>query len=277
MFQFLKGAGGLLKVGFILALLGLIAWGSYRGAQHLFLGNEKYALQEIELKTNGAITHTRVVEVAEIDLGASVFAIDIEDIKMRLHELPEVVSCDVERRLPGQIRITLTERVPVAWIESRALRLPGRAAHGILADGEGITFPCVGGIWQSAQPLPVIVIDEAQEDSFTHGAKMKQPDVMRALHLLKSFGEGDIRAQWQPERITLLNSYSMEATCQDGSRAIFGMYDHRRQLSDFVSIHEHTVNTGRQVRHINLIPKINIPVKFSDEQTSMVSPQSGAF
>ena len=41
------------------------------------------------------------------------------------------------------------------------------------------------------------------------------------------------------------------------------MYDHQRQLNDFVSIREHTLKTSRDVEHVNLIPKINIPVKFA--------------
>lgn len=273
MFQFLKGLGGTLKIALLLGIIGLICWGSYRGVQHLFLGNDKYVLQEIELKTNGKLDHSRVVSTAQIDLDANIFTIDLEDLKKRLNDLPEVTSCDVERHLPGKLRITITERVPVAWIEAPNLQIPGRAKGGILADAKGITFPCADSLWASAETLPVIVIHGAKQDTFEHGSKMKQPDIMRAIDLLESFAIENVRAQWIPERITLLNSYSMQATCNDGSKAVFGMYDHKRQLSDFVSIHEHTIKTGREVRHVNLIPKINIPVKFHDDKAILIKPK----
>lgn len=273
MFQCMKSLGSLFKLAMILTLIGIICWGGYRGIQHLFLGNEKYVLQEIELTTNGKLSHSRIVDIAKIDLGASIFAIDIDALKERLNKLPEVTSCDVERRLPGKLRVTLTERVPAAWIESPELHFPGRAQGGILTDISGVTFPCEGDLWQAAQSLPVIVIHGAKEHNFTHGERLKQPDIMRALHLLDTFNQQNIRAQWNPERIVLMNSYSMEAVCNNGSYALFGMYDHDRQLSDFISIQEHTLKTGREVKHINLIPKVNIPVKFGDDNATLITPK----
>lgn len=273
MFQFLSGLNGILRSLLLLALITLIGWAAYSGVKRLFLENEKYTLQEIDLDTNGSLSHARIVDVAEIDLGASVFAIDLEAVKKRLSELPEVTSCDVERRLPGKLRIVLTERVPVAWIESPAHQFLGKSKTGILTDAQGITFPCEGRVWESAQHLPVISIYDAAPDTFEHGQKVKQTEIMRALHLIKNLQAENIRTQWQPKNITLVNNYAMELTCEDDSRATFGMYDHERQISDFISIHEHSIKTGRRARHLNLIPKINIPVKFSDEQPVLVTPK----
>lgn len=262
MFQVLSGMGKMVKFAMFLALIGMIALGGYKGVQHLFLGNEKYRLQEIDLETNGHLNHSRVVEIAGVDLESSIFAIDTEVVSDRLHDLPEVISCDVERRLPGTLKIKILERVPAVWIECETLGYPGRRNGGILADAGGITFPCEGALWEAARDLPVIVVKHAKSDAFQHGSKMKHPEVIRALNLVKEFASGNVRAEWLPERIVLVNDYSMEAICNDGSRAVFGMYDHERQLNDFITIHEHTLKTQREVQHINLIPSKNIPVKF---------------
>ena len=262
MFQVMSGMGKGIKYFILLALLTLIGVGGYKGIQHLFLGNEKYRLQEIDLQTNGHLDHTRVVEIAGIDLDASVFAIDTSDVRDALQGLPEVIDCDVERRLPGTLKIKVIERVPVVWIECETLGFPGRRNGGILADAGGMTFPCEGALWTAARDLPVIVVKGAKSDAFQHGSKMKHPEVVRALHLVKTFSAGNVRAEWLPERVVLVNDYSMDAICNDGSRAVFGMYDHERQLNDFISVREHTLKTRRDVVHINLIPSKNIPVKF---------------
>lgn len=269
MFQILRGMGKGVKVAVLFALIGLVCWGGWKGVQHLFLGNEKYLLQEIDLQTNGYLDHGRVVEVADIDLKESIFVIDVDKVRMRLNDLPEVITCKVERRLPGTLRILITERVPAVWIECAALGFPGRCDGGVLADGSGITFPCEGSLWETARDLPVIEVKRfsgakpARSEDFCHGSKMKHPEVIRALQLVKAFEDSNVRAEWLPERIVLLNDYSMEAVCNDGSRAVFGMYEHGRQLADFVTIREHTLKTGREIRHINLIPSKNIPVKFA--------------
>ncbi|MBT8038260.1 MAG: FtsQ-type POTRA domain-containing protein [Verrucomicrobiae bacterium] len=272
MFQVLSGLVKGVKYAVLLAMVGLIGVGGYKGVQHLFIGNEKYRLQEIDLQTNGQLSHTRVVDIASIDLNASIFAVDTGSVRESLEELPEVVDCQVERRLPGTLRIRLTERVPVVWIECAELGFPGRSNGGILADKEGITFPCEGALWDSARDLPVIVVTVTPSDAFQHGSPMKHLEVMRALHLVQAFDAGDVRAEWLPERVVLINDYSMEAICNDGSRATFGMYDHDRQLTDFLTIREHTHKTQREVKHVNLIPKKNIPVKFAGDPV-LVRPQ----
>ena len=263
MFQVLRGMGKGVRYAMLLALLGLIGIGGYKGVTHLFLGNEKYTLKHIDPHTNGKIDVDRIVEVTGIDRDANIFAIDTSDMRDVLLDLPEVIDCEVERHLPDTLRIKITERVPAVWIECAALGYPGRRTGGVLVDKMGITFPCEGALWDAARDLPVIVVKQAKSDAFQHGSKMKHPEVIRALNLVKTFSTGKVRAQWLPERIVLINDYSMEAVCNDGSRAIFGMYDHQRQLSDFITIREKTYETRREVQRINLIPSKNIPVIFA--------------
>lgn len=262
MIQIMRGITKGFKCALFLALIGLISWGGYKGVKHVFIDNDKYRLQEIKLETNGHLDHARVVKVTGLDLSASIFAIDVDDVSARLKSLPEVIDCDIKRRLPGTLYIHLTERVPVVWIECQKLNHPGRAKAGVLADKDGITFPCEGALWETARDLPVIVITESEPNAFELGTLMNHPDAMRALRLVQMFNERDIRSAWLPERLILRTNYSMEAVCNNGTRALFGMYDHDRQMNDFLKISEHTRKTQRTIRHINLIPTKNIPVKF---------------
>lgn len=263
MIQIMRGAAKGLKLALVLAMLGIICWGGYKGVRHVFIDNEKYRLQEIKLETNGHLDHARVVSIAGIDLDSSIFAIDADQVRDRLKSQPEVIECSVKHRLPGTLHIGITERVPVVWIQCAKLGFPGRVNGGILADTNGITFPCEGNLWQTAENLPVIVISDATDEAFIHGTTMKHSEALRALHLIKMFNDNELRAENSPERITLLTNYSMEAYCNNGTRATFGMYDHERQMADFIKICDHTRQSQRVITHVNLIPKKNIPVKFA--------------
>lgn len=263
MIQVMSGVAKGIKCSVILAAFAGLCWGGYSGLQKTFVDNDKYRLQELKLETNGHLDHARVVDVAAIDLDATLFAIDVDRVQQQLRDLPEVIDCQVKRRLPGTLHINLTERVPVVWLQCQHLNFPGRAKGGVLADEEGITFPCEGAMWQTARDLPVIEIKQAKANAFQHGEKMQHLEALRALHLIKLFADQAIRNEWLPERITLKTDYSMEALCNDGSRALFGMYEHQRQMSNFLKIAEHSRQTDRVIRHINLIPKKNIPVKFA--------------
>lgn len=272
MIQVMRGFGKSGKLILALALLGMMGWGVMLGLRHIFIDNEEYRLQEIKLETNGHIDHARVVDVTGIDLDSSIFEIDTSGVEKQLLALPEVISSDAERRLPGTLLITLTERVPVAWIQSEALGYPGKAKGGILVDKAGVTFPCEGALWQTSRDLPVIRVKEADSLSFVHGKKMNHAETMRAIHLIEAMKVVDLRDDWMPNQVILLNHYAMEVVCHDGSRAQFGLYDHERQMNDFLTIREHSLRTKRNVEYVNLIPKKNIPVRFGGGPV-LIKPQ----
>ena len=93
--------------------------------------------------------------------------------------------------------------------------------------------------------LPVIIMITAKSEDFDHGTKVKHVDLMRALNLMKTFSEADVREEWLPEQITLINDYSMELVCHNQSKAIFGMYEHKRQVENYITIHEHCLAENR--------------------------------
>ena len=274
MYQVMRGMSKGVKCFLCLLLVSLALFGSYAGIKTLFLGNQKYQIKEIELQTNGSIDHARVVDLGKLDLDANLFAVNTKDVRNRLSDLPEVVSCEVERRLPGTLKIDIHERVPYAWLKCEDIGFLGRQDQGVLVDENGITFPCVGAMWQISKNLPVIEIRDALVENFEHGVRAKHVDLMRALHLMKTIKASDVREQWLPKHITLVNDYSMEVLCHDESKAIFGMYEHERQVEDFITIHEHCLaenikNGGAEAKYkiqqMNLIPRKNIPVKFKKQ------------
>ena len=281
MYQVMRGMSKGLKYFICLVLLGSAVYGGYRGVERLFLKNEKYDLREIDLQTNGYLDHTRVVDLAGIDLNATIFAVNIEGVRDSLSALPEVVHCEVERRLPGTLKIKIQERVPVAWIQCEPVGFLGCQPDGVLIDENGITFPCEGGLWQASKDLPVIIIRTAKSENFVHGSKAEHIDLTRALHLMKTVSEADVREEWLARQIELINDYSMELVCNDGSRAVFGMYDHVRQVEDFITIHEHclaeNIKSGgaegkHEIKQMNLMPKMNIPVEFEKQTAPLDKP-----
>ena len=281
MYQVMRGMSKGVKCFFCLLLVALALLGSYQGIKNLFLGNEKYQIKELDLTTNGALDHARVVDLVDLDLGGTLFAVNTNDVRHRLSALPEVVSCNVERRLPGTLKIDIEERVPYAWLKCEDVGFWGRQPDGVFVDKHGVTFPCVGAMWQTSKDLPVIEMKQARVENFEHGVKAKHVDLMRALHLMKAIDEADVRAQWLPKQVSLVNDYSIEIVSLDGSKAVFGMYDHMRQVNDFIAIHEHCLEENtkhrsdavkREIKQMNLIPRINIPVEFKKQTALLNAP-----
>ena len=139
----------------------------------------------------------------------------------------------------------------------------------ILVDQHGVSFSGVftGGktLWHESRNLPVIVLREARDEDFEHGMKSKHGDLMSALSLMETIYKAGMRAEWRAVKIDLANEYSIEVMSHDGVKAVFGMWDHQRQVEDLISIREDCRNEKRpKIKTMNLIPEINIPVEFDE-------------
>lgn len=261
-FQSRKAIWGVFKLALILAALGAAGIYGTRYVQNHFLTSPEFALRHLELKTNGFLNESEVAKIAGIDPSATIFAFDIDLAEAQLIARPEVVAAVVERRLPDTVKITLTERVPVAWLACPKLGMAGRNPHsGMLMDADGVIFSCQGSLWNVARNLPVIDISAADAHQFELGEQMTNKDASRALALI-SLVDDVVKGEWTVKRVAVANFYMLVMTSNDDVEATFGMYEHKRQLNDLIAARNHAKETGRELEWINLLPKHNIPGNF---------------
>lgn len=262
LFQSLKAMRGVLKVSLIVALLGVAGFYSYSYVRNHFLSNQEFALRHLELSTNGYLNESEVAEIAGITPSGTIFSFDPNEAESRLLARPEIVSANVQRSYPDTVKITLMERIPVAWVACPDLGMAGRnPLSGILMDADGVTFKCQGKLWEIARDLPVIEVANAQPHEFQLGEKMTHKDAVRALALVKLVNQ-TVDGDWWVKRVEVMNFYSLQLISNDQVEAIFGMYEHERQLDDLIAARKHAEETKRDLEWINLLPKHNIPGRF---------------
>ena len=80
-----------------------------------------FLVSEISVKGNEYYTSEEIIAASEIDSGNSIFLIDGSKTKETiLDKLPYVDDISVERELPGNVYITVTESYPIAWVRAEA-------------------------------------------------------------------------------------------------------------------------------------------------------------
>ena len=76
-----------------------------------------------------------VASAASVRPGAPLLRVDTGAVAARVERLPWVASATVSRALPGTLRITVTERVPVAWVRRDDAHVALLAVDGtVIAD-----------------------------------------------------------------------------------------------------------------------------------------------
>ncbi len=123
-------------------------------AGHYFLFSPSVMLnnpEQIEVAGNRFVPAEAIVEKFSADMGRSVVRVPLTERRKALESFPWVEQAGVQRVLPNRIRVTITERTPVAFLRtSNDLSLVD--SHGIILErpieGE-FRFPVVGGLAES--------------------------------------------------------------------------------------------------------------------------------
>jgi hypothetical protein len=268
-FNFLKLAGGVLKFACVLAVIAGTGWGIWQGIQHAFYKNPDFRLQVIDLNPNPVIDEAGLVEAASIDLTASLFDIDVDDLTARLNQLPEISSARVERHLPGTLMVRVIPRVPVAWISSAHSGLTETRREGdLLVDHDGFAYPCPARQLESAIKLPVVHLPSLDKCPVAVGKPVNHPELRHCFQLLDTARETDRDATHWIESIRQANEWSLLLVTRDGTEATFGIGDHERQIQRLRAAMEHANQEGYLISTINLIPKYNVPITLREEKAA---------
>ena len=121
------------KIKIALASLAVIAaaaglYASFRA----IAGDPLLALSTVRLEGGKYVSTAEIEDKFSADKGRSVFQVPLEQRRMEIQQIPWVRSAIVRRVLPNQIRVTVTERSPVAFV--------ARAEGLALIDQEGVVL-----------------------------------------------------------------------------------------------------------------------------------------
>jgi cell division protein FtsQ len=135
-------------VGGLLALAGGLA--AYQTVRYFLYspGAQLRSPDQIEVVGSRYLPRAEVLEKFTADLGHSVVRVPLEDRRKAVESLAWVERADVQRVLPGRIRVEITERTPVAFLRT-GNNLSLLDAYGVILERplEGdFRFPVVSGV-----------------------------------------------------------------------------------------------------------------------------------
>lgn len=249
----------LVLLGFLLCL-GYIGWRGLSGMGDLFFGkNKHFELKTIQTRTDGKLSRDLILEYSGIDLPCNLFAVDPALIREKLRNIALVKSVSVRRNLPNHLEITLSERVPVAWIAgNETLQYPKTI------DNQGFVLPT----HERARNLPAIrgVAPLMNGERVRPGERLSGRDLKCALKILdictrKSWGrliEINHLDLSNPDYIELFLTDRTRVKLPETSSAVLD-----QKLARLVKIIKATEIRNAQLAEVNLLPDgANTIVKY---------------
>lgn len=138
------------------------------------------AVSSIEVRGLKRVARESVLELSGIREGENILSLSVKDAEEGVRKNPWVEHADVSRRLPGRVRVQVTERSPLALVKMDGLYVMDE--KGVifkrLEDADRLDLPIVTGI--GAEVL--------SEEVFQAGLL----ELMHLLRTRKGFGSNDV-------------------------------------------------------------------------------------
>jgi len=127
------------KIVLVIAVCAGLYYGVRVGLSRFFFDNPDYRLSTIAIRTDGTLQRDQVLKAGGLQEGLNIFSVNLAQVHDRLQRLSQVDEVQVERKMPNEIDITITERKPIAWITSeKTVTDPFASDAAFLVDARGI-------------------------------------------------------------------------------------------------------------------------------------------
>jgi hypothetical protein len=239
--------------------------------------NKAFAIEEIDLQTDGVIAVDQLRRWAGVKLEENLLALDLARVKRDLELIPLVQSVSVERVLPHTLRLRIIEREPIAQVNVPRPRPSGGlelSVYQLDADGwvmlpldpRHLTTPRT----QPDDPLPVI--SGINANMLQPGRRLGAPQVQAALQFLVAFEQSPMAGLVDLSRVDVSSPEVLVVTTGQGSQVTFGLTDFEQQLRRWHTVFELGQKTGGAVATLDLAITNNIPLRWLEASAVLPAP-----
>jgi len=219
-------AGAVLLAAIAIGGLGwLVVAGSGQIKQWLFVQNEQFTIQRIDVTSTGRLTGDHVKEFGGIAEGQNLFDIDLNQIRKKLEDGPMVKNVEIQRRLPDTLVVRVNERIPLARIAH------GQAGFFFAVDRDGYVLG-LAGRQMASMPL----VKGFSDRGLSPGSVLRDGGAMDALQVIGMCDSAQISQLIRVDTIDVSNPDYLSLTLVGGSSVLLPRNPPRSKLDDLVHI-----------------------------------------
>jgi cell division septal protein FtsQ len=259
---------GLMIAGIALGL-GLLVFLVWRGGawmmDRLVYENPAFALQDLDLQTDGILSTNQIRSWAGIKGDENLLALDLANVKVKLEHIPYIHAVSIERVLPHTLRIRVAEREPMVQIY--APRARGSLVPPVVyqLDAAACIMPPLEPRQRSIPPNPA-----AEQLPLLAGAKITElqpgkildiPQVKAGIQLVAAFERSQMAQLVDLKAIDVSSTDVIVATTGQGADITFGLNDMDRQMRRWYAIYDMAQRTGKGIASLDLAVADSIPMR----------------
>ena len=253
----------------------LLYRGGEWGLDRLLYKNPSFAIQEIDLQTDGVLVTEEIRRWAGVSAGQNLLALDLVRVKKNLEVVPFIQSVSVERILPRTLRIRVVERESVAQVN-----LPRPRPSGLLepvpyhVDAEGWLMPPLEPNQRSSPPNPAeqLPVLAGFKPSDLQGRSLDSAQVRWAIQLIQAFDRSALAGVVELRKVDVSSPEVLVATTGQGTEITFAPVNYDQQIRRWREIYDTARKTGKAIASLDLAVSNNIPARFLEASVLPPAP-----
>lgn len=257
------------KIVLAVAICAGVYLGAREALRRFFFDNPDYRLSTLAVQTDGTLQRDQVLKTAQLAEGLNIFSVNLAQVHDRLQQLPQIDEVQVERRMPNEIDIKITERKPVAWITSeKAVANPFASDAAFLVDARGI-------LMKEKKLLPeylaLPLITGCSSEALVPGKEVSSFEAKTALALLRLTTTSFMQTRFQIRDVDISTGYCLLVTDKNHTEVRFGFNDLETQMQRLEQLLVYADDSHHQIGTVNLLVARNIPVTFTKPAAEIIS------
>jgi len=241
--------------------------------------NADFAIQKIEVQTDGMISTDQLRRWAGVKSGANLIALDLAAVKRNLEMVPAIDSVSVERVLPQTLKIRVTERQPIAQVNVSCANATGAIVVSVFQlDANGFVMQPLDRrlstipLAQMTDQLPVVT--GLNVFQLQPGHRVDLPQAQAALKLISAFDHSAMSGAVDLRRIDVSAPGVVTVTTAQGSEITFGLEHFEQQLSRWRQIYDLGQRNNKMIASADLAVANNVPVRWAEINSVPLAPKN---
>lgn len=239
-------------------------WAGNWSMNRFIYENKAFAVQEIDLVTDGVISPEQLRRWSGVKPGQNLFALDLTRVKRDLELIPAIQSVAVERVLPHTLKVRVVEREPLAQIQMYLLDAEGFAMLPLEVYQRSVPV-------QPSEHCPLITGVNISE--LRAGRQVDSPQVRAALKFLSAFAHSPMAPLVDIARVDVSAPDVLLVTTVQQNEVTFRTTDFEKQLNRWALVFAKGQEQSRQIATLDLSVPDYVPLRWLD---SAVVPPGGA-
>ena len=256
-----------LRRWFLIALIAApICWGIYEGINYALEKAYALSIDNIHYTSrHKLISRAQAMEILGITESVNMATLDVKGMEAKLEANPCIASATILAEMPETLHIEIDERIPIVYVELANGAESGDTTR-LFMDPRGVLFPVVEAYHRNFMNAPTWYLNPEDMKELKPGSTIDEEKCRPIKELISASNTYNLTEIPAIKEIVRPKDWKLIITLENGTEVLMQVYGIKDQLGRLAMVLEHSRATGKSIRSVNVIPKINPAVNYVEPE-----------